>query len=266
VSRGAKIALAIAGIALVALVAIVTLVFVMVDHVDDGTHAATKRVTPDRIERFDTIVVLPEEATTFAVSDIEERMNRLDAVDEYAEISNETLAYLVGVDNPTDEELLQRACARSAPRAYAVALGEPESASRRQVENALDDDALVRAADSEPPQTEIFMQVKATNAQTKAVADRLAADPDVAEFDFITHAEAYQEFRKLFADQPVLVESEPDDGSGLPESFRLTLRDGASPQTVGGRYENLSGVDTVSLPARTGAIPPASLFDPCEPD
>jgi hypothetical protein len=263
VSRGAKIALAIAGVALVLLVAIVTLVFVMVDHLDDGTHAATKRVTPDRMERFDTIVVLPEDATTFAVSDIEERMNRLDAVDEYAEISNETLAYLVGVDNPTDEELLQRACARSAPRAYAVALGEPESASRRQVANALDDDALVRAADSETPQTEIFMQVKATAEQTDAVDERLRRDDRVSDIRFLDHAAAYQEFRRLFADQPDLVNSERPDGRGLPESFRVTLAEDVSPETVADAYGTMPGVETVSVPSTRNGLPTTAPRAPC---
>src|SRR5690242_13303766 len=69
---------------------------------------------------------------------------------------------------------------------------------------------------------EIFMRVKATPDQTKAVADMLKHDPNVKKVQFLDHAAAMAEFNRLFADQQVLVESEPKDGSGLPESFRVT--------------------------------------------
>jgi hypothetical protein len=262
VSRGAKIALAILG---VAVVAIMILVFVMVEHVDDATHAASKRVTPDQVERFDTIVVLRPGASAFVVSDIEDRMNRLDAVDEYAEVSNDSLAYLLWADDPAND-ILETVCANSSMRGYAVALAEPGSDARRRLATTLGDDATVRSWTREPPQTEIFMQVKATAEQTNRVARRLDADDRITAVRFLSHEDAYEEFRRLFADQPVLIDGEPDDGSGLPESFRLTLAEGVAAKTISDAYGTMPGVDTVNVPSTRTGLPTTEPLPVCGRD
>ena len=67
---------------------------------------------------------------------------------------------------------------------------------------------------------EIFMQVKASDAQIDAVQQPARSRiPNVKSFRFLDHQDAYNEFKKLFADQPVLVENETP--AGLPTSFRV---------------------------------------------
>ena len=85
------------------------------------------------------------------------------------------------------------------------------------------------------------MQVKATAAETDSVRGALEQDPDVDKVTFLSHRDAYNEFKRLFADQPELIQSESPDGSGLPESFELVLGAGASASAVTTRYETAPG-------------------------
>ncbi len=259
-SRAAKIAIAALG---VTVVAIVILVVVLVEHVGEGASTASKRVTPDEMKRLDTIVVLSSSASGFTVSDVEDRMNRLAAVDRYAEVPHRTLTYLLSRGHDADSEaLLARACAEPSTRGYAVTLAEPASDSRPRLSAALGGDAIVRPSSYETPKTEIFMQVRATRAQTHAVKALLEGDSHISSFDYIDHKAAYEEFKKLFSDQKILVENETP--SGLPESFRLELRDGASPDAVASEYRNLPGVDNVVVPTQAGGVPTPELIDVCK--
>ena len=259
-SRAAKVAI---GVFSVAVLAIVILVVVLVEHVGESKLTASKRVTPDAIKRFDTIVVLPRRASAFTLAAVEDRMNRLDAVQQYAEVPRSTLASLVSRGNGADADALsERICATPSMRGYAVALAPPTDDSRRRLAGTLGDDATVTASQYQPPQTEIFMKVRATAAQAQAVQARLDRDPDVTTFRYLDHEAAYEEFKRLFADQPVLVQGEKPDGSGLPESFRLDLRDGASPAAIAARFRDLPGVDQVIVPPRS-VLPSAGFFDVC---
>jgi hypothetical protein len=260
VSRGVKIAIAAVGVAVVA-IAIVT--FVMVEHVDDGTHTASKRVTPDRMERFDTIVVLKRDTSTAKVSDIEDRLNRVDAIEQYAELPRRSLTYLLSLDRDHGTKaVLDEACAQASVRGYAVALTKPAAAGREQVADALRDDAVVLQSRYEPSQPEIFMAVRAKPSSTSAVRTKLESDPDVVKYRFLDHQDAYDEFKRLFADQPDLLKAEPSDGSHLPESFRLDLRAGAALETVAARYRRMPGVQDIGTPKPTG-VPTAVPFDVC---
>jgi cell division transport system permease protein len=100
-------------------------------------------------------------------------------------------------------------------------------------------------------QLEVFMKVDATQEQTDNVAKMLNDDPNVKSVRFLDHRDAYNEFKRLFADQPVLVESEPSDGSGLPESFRVAPLSAELTSVVGSAFENVPGVDTINTPAKS---------------
>jgi cell division transport system permease protein len=95
---------------------------------------------------------------------------------------------------------------------------------------------------------EIFMKVSASKSQTQAVADQLNADPNVKSVRFLNHQDAYNEFKKLFADQPVLVENETPEG--LPESFRVVPKTPQLTTTIGNTFENVPGVDQINTPAK----------------
>ena len=97
---------------------------------------------------------------------------------------------------------------------------------------------------------EIFMRVKATKDQTNQVEQMLKSDPNVKTYKKLNHLDAYKEFKRLFADQPVLVESEPKDGSGLPESIRVTPTKPQLTAVIANQYQNMPGVDAINTPAK----------------
>jgi len=95
---------------------------------------------------------------------------------------------------------------------------------------------------------EIFMQVKASQDQINNVTDMLKHDPNVTSFKYLDHDAAYAEFKKLFADQPVLVENETP--AGLPTSFRVVPKTPQLTNTVGAEFKNVPGVNEVNTPAK----------------
>jgi cell division protein FtsX len=74
------------------------------------------------------------------------------------------------------------------------------------------------------------------------VRNELARDPDIAGYRFLDHADAYREFKRLFADQPLLIQHQTP--ARLPTSFRLTIRAGVAGNRVANRYERVPGVNT----------------------
>jgi cell division protein FtsX len=89
---------------------------------------------------------------------------------------------------------------------------------------------------------ELFMRVGATPAQIAGISRALSADAQVARFVFVNHQAAYDEFKRIFKDQPSLIQStKPTD---LPTSFRLYLNDPASADHLIRRYEQRPGIDT----------------------
>lgn len=95
---------------------------------------------------------------------------------------------------------------------------------------------------------EIFMQVKATDSQISAVKAQLHSDPNVKSSRFLTHQDAYNEFKRLFADQPVLVENETP--AGLPTSFRVVPIKPQLTSVIASEFQNVPGVNTVNTPAK----------------
>ena len=95
---------------------------------------------------------------------------------------------------------------------------------------------------------EIFMQVKASKAQTDAVRNQLKSDPNIKSYRFLDHEDAYREFKKLFADQPVLVENETP--AGLPTSFRVVPIKPQLTTSIGNEFQNVPGVNQINTPAK----------------
>src|SRR5205823_292172 len=130
------------------------------------------------------------------------RMNGLNAVDAYAEVSHGALAYLLSTGQvPDARTLFSSTCAAPATRAYVVSLAKPASASRPRLTAALGGDASVRPVRLEKPLPELFMTVRATEEQRRAVQRQLDQDPDISKYRFLSHVDAYNEFKRLFADQ-----------------------------------------------------------------
>ena len=90
---------------------------------------------------------------------------------------------------------------------------------------------------------EIFMNVDATEAQIAAVQRQLVNDPEVRDFKYLTKDDALTEFRRLFKDQPDLVNSV--DAAALPSSFRVAPVKAELTKTVADRFQSQPGVDEV---------------------
>jgi cell division protein FtsX len=99
---------------------------------------------------------------------------------------------------------------------------------------------------------EVFMRLDATAAQTKNVGAVIRRSHAVRKSTFVSHADAYREFKALFASQPDLGSSTTADQ--LPESFRITLAKSAKAKPLVRRLEHLPGVDEVKSQSRSNSL------------
>ncbi len=90
---------------------------------------------------------------------------------------------------------------------------------------------------------EIFMRVDATEAQIKEVRTALEDSPEVESFDFLDQEEALQEFERIFADDPNLIENVR--AQDLPSSFRVAPTDPEVTEQIVVRFEGRNGVDEI---------------------
>ena len=89
---------------------------------------------------------------------------------------------------------------------------------------------------------EIFMKTGATPDQVQAVEDELKADPQVKSYTHLTQQDAYNIFKKDFADQPALVESTKPERP--PESFRVAPLQGRAHRAAGAEVHRTSRAST----------------------
>jgi hypothetical protein len=252
-------------------VAAASIAIVLVAAVTAGVVAATaggtrrvevahsvKEVELDRLGAFDAVVVLPTAAGPDDTEQVAATLAGSAAVAQFAPLPPAQLVEAIRFS--TDgRSLADRACGEPAILSFGVRLaaGNSEATLARDVgAEATIAPVDARATDD----AEVFMQVKATPAETDAVHAALDQDPDVVRATYVTHQDAFNEFKRLFADQPRLIQSEAPDGSGLPESFQLVLREGASTSGLTTRYDQLSGVDQVITPNRTASLAQACAF------
>jgi len=95
-------------------------------------------------------------------------------------------------------------------------------------------------------EAEIFMNVDATDAQIASVQNTLKEDRDVKKFTFLTKQDAYEEFKRLFQNDPDLVALGVDVGpEALPPSFRVAPQEAELTETLADRYRTEPGVNEV---------------------
>jgi cell division transport system permease protein len=90
---------------------------------------------------------------------------------------------------------------------------------------------------------EVFMNVRATQGQIQALNRSLANDKDVRSYRYLDKQAAYEEFKRLFSDQPDLVQT--TDPEALPASYRVAPEKAELTETVSERYKTHPGVDEV---------------------
>lgn len=89
----------------------------------------------------------------------------------------------------------------------------------------------------------VFPHDATTREELAALRDELESDDDVASIRFVSAAEAYEEFKDYYADQPELWENLPEDA--LPSSFRVKLVEGSDAKAALRRFRSLEHVDAV---------------------
>ena len=90
----------------------------------------------------------------------------------------------------------------------------------------------------------IFMQPDATPAQSDATERLLSQMPEVKKVTYVGQDAAYDEFKRMFANEPDMVESVT--AKDLPPSYRVVPRKAEFVDTIGARYHLRA-----SLPARS---------------
>jgi cell division transport system permease protein len=88
-----------------------------------------------------------------------------------------------------------------------------------------------------------YLQNNATQAEIQALESDVAAMPEVQEVTYVSQAEAYEEFKQLYEDQPAFYEALSEDD--LPASLRIKLTDAGFTEEVAGRIRGAPGVDDV---------------------
>lgn len=89
----------------------------------------------------------------------------------------------------------------------------------------------------------IFLRTDVTEEQRNGLQSDLKSDPLVREVTYESSEQAYENFRKLYADAPDLVESVKADT--LPQSFRVKLKDPQQFQAVSDKYRDRAGIDEI---------------------
>ena len=197
--------------------------------------------------------VVPNDASAGAFTRVQQSLERSAVVEQYVMMPAGWASVHLATDQcrqtscgPPSRDRLPLACAALNTRSLAVQLARTPSAANR-LRDALGGDARVYTTD-DLGDAEIYMELKATSAETTELRTVIARDHDVASYRFLDHDDSFREFRKLELNNPTLVASvAPAD---LPESFRLYLRTTASPASVEHRYERLPGVNTVMSPTQ----------------
>jgi hypothetical protein len=192
-----------------------------------------KQVTITELPRIDALVTLPANASEAAVTRVKAILDTTAVVRNYAPLSRKALAFLI------------RGRAFGNSVVLGVELDRSVGDGLRQLTSAVGSTATVKTFDATTGRpvdddVEIFMRVNACNGQIDAVRRALERDRDIVAFQFLSKNDALREFRRLFADEPSLIEN--TTAASLPASFRLRVRDGVLPSKIAGRYAQLAGV------------------------
>ncbi len=89
-----------------------------------------------------------------------------------------------------------------------------------------------------------FIKDDATEAQTTAIRQDIQGYKEVKRIRYVSKKDAYKEFKRMFANRPDLVENVETDT--LPASFRVSLVETKSLETVANRIQKLPGIDEVT--------------------
>jgi cell division transport system permease protein len=89
----------------------------------------------------------------------------------------------------------------------------------------------------------VYLRDDIAPGELSALRDTIGGYPEVAEYEYITKDDAFEEFRRRYAGQPEFTESLPRDA--LPASLRIRLIDPGLTEEVASRIQGAPGVDDV---------------------
>jgi cell division transport system permease protein len=90
----------------------------------------------------------------------------------------------------------------------------------------------------------IFMKADASQAESDAIDRNLKSMPEVKSYRYVSKPEAFDEFKKIFANEPDVRDSLTVDQ--IPPSYRVVPRQAEQTKIVGQRFEDTAGVFRVS--------------------
>ncbi|HZJ49792.1 MAG TPA: permease-like cell division protein FtsX [Actinomycetota bacterium] len=91
----------------------------------------------------------------------------------------------------------------------------------------------------------VFLRNDVTEGELDGLRSDLAEMPEIETFTYVSKNQAYEEFKKLYADKPELWQVLPKDS--LPASFRVSLVDASDAEEVAARVEGSPGIDDVNF-------------------
>jgi FtsX extracellular domain len=227
-------------------------------HRDDGrvrvTSAGSKEVPSIQIAHVDVIVV----PATPAVQDV---LDASSVVRRYARVARSVRASSTSLGPASP--LRAPFCALESSDGFAVEATTGGSDIRQILARDLAGRATAYdVSDSLGYDLRVFLKPAASSTQIESLRAALASDRDISWIRFMSQADAYEQFKKDFADQPALVEStKPSD---LPVSFTIDLEPGSSVQTTSERYKKLGIVDSVLAGLPTSLFKPTFLLSPTD--
>src|ERR687885_2228511 len=90
----------------------------------------------------------------------------------------------------------------------------------------------------------IFMKPEASAQELEAVGRQLSAMPEVKKSRYVSKPEAFEEFKKIFANEPDVRDSLTVDQ--IPPSYRVVPRQAEQTKVIGQRFDDTAGVFRVS--------------------
>jgi cell division transport system permease protein len=90
----------------------------------------------------------------------------------------------------------------------------------------------------------IFMKADAAQAESDAIDRQLKSMPEVKTYRYVSKPEAFEEFKKIFANEPDVRDSLTVDQ--IPPSYRVVPREAEQTKVIGQRFEDTAGVFRVS--------------------
>jgi cell division protein FtsX len=232
--------------------------FVMLAGCSDEGASASRAREVRSIPAPDAEVFLTLRATPAETDALRTVIRRSPMVDTFTYLTRADALRLFRQLFADQPELVATTTADQLPASFPVTLHDPGDRERfaRTLERraGVDEVRTTRGPDCSelrdeirrmrpPDEVEVFMVFTASETQVAGVRSAIDASPLVRSYEFLSQADAYREFRRLFADKPKLIAGTTPDQ--LPVSFRVRVNRVGDREQFANAMTGLAGVDEV---------------------